>query len=360
MLFSIFVFFIIIVLLVLSHEFGHFFASRKSGVKVEEFGFGLPPRILSYQGKETLYSLNLLPLGGFVKIKGEEEENFEKDSFLSKSIGVKTIIVAAGAIFNIILGYILFTFLATYGIPMAIEEISADSRKITKTDIAIINVLKDSIAEKAGLKQGNVILFGLDETGNKKEFKTISDVQNFVASSKGKEIRIIAAKNKKEREIKILVPDIEKPLIGIAMQEIATVKSPLWRAPYDGFILTAKTTKQAVFGVYAFLKNLIVREEPALEMVAGPVGLVAIVNAASGFGFIFLLHLTALLSISIAIINLFPFPALDGGRLLFLFAEIIFKKPISHKTAGLIHAIGFAILLTFMLVVTYFDIRRFF
>lgn len=356
MIFSIFLFLIIIAVIVISHEFGHFLFSRLYGVKVEEFGFGLPPRILSFQGKKTLYSLNLLPLGGFVKIKGEEKDEREEDSFSTKPIIGRFLIIFSGALFNVAVGYLLFSFLTAQGIFLPADEMKKNQEQV---NILVMNVLKGSAAEMAGLKKGDLLILAEDNLNKIIQFKKIKEVQDFMNSARGKTIKLKYLRSGQETNAAINIPETDGPALGIGMEEIIFVKTPFYLAPLEGAVLTLKTIKATAAGIYTFIKNLIF-PEPAFELVAGPVGLVAIIDFGADFGFSFLLYLVALLSVSIAVINILPFPALDGGRLLFLGIETILKRNLNYKITNLVHNIGFIVLISFMLLVTYFDIQRFF
>lgn len=348
------IFFAIILIIVLVHEFGHFIFARFNGIKVEEFGFGFPPRLFGWQGKQTLYSFNLIPLGGFVKIKGEDEEIPEPDSFSGKSIFSRALILAAGGIFNILLGFILLSFLAWYGLPaLSLEEKAVEGNKVV-----ITNVLEDSLAEKLGLKPGDILVLG-ESPNLKTEFSSFSQVKEFIEKTKGEEIKFVYLRKDKEFQLTVMIEPEKDKYLGVAMANLTVLKEKWYKSPIQGAKMTWETIQGTAFGIYTLVKNLIIRE-PVLDMVAGPVGIVSIINYSLGFGAVFVLHLVALISISIAVLNLFPFPALDGGRILFLLFEIILRKPISQKIASFVHAVGFSLLIILMLVITYFDIQRFF
>lgn len=355
MLITILIFFVIIVAIVIAHEFGHFIFARLKGIKVEEFGFGFPPRLFSYQGKETLYSFNLIPLGGFVKIKGEDEKSQDPDSFSSKSIPTRALVLAAGGIFNIILGFILLSFLAGYGLP----NLSLEDEIVTKDQkVIIMQVLEGSKAEGLGFKQGDILISGRTEN-LKIEFQKYSEAKEFLENTKGQEVKLTYLRQK-EKNVAVVTLEPEKDeRLGIAMANFSILKEKWYKAPLKGGVLTLETVKLTGLGIYTLIKNLII-QEPVRDLIAGPVGIVSIVNYSISFGAVFVIHLTALISISIAIINLFPFPALDGGRLLFLLFEIILRRPVNQRVTNFIHALGFSLLIIFILIITYFDIQRFF
>lgn len=354
MLITLLIFFAIILVIVLTHEFGHFIFARLNGIKVEEFGFGFPPRLFGWQRKQTLYSFNLIPLGGFVKIKGEDEEIPELDSFSAKSIPSRALILAAGGIFNILLGFILFSFLAWYGLP----TLSLEEKAIEGNRVVIMNVLEGSPAEKLGLKPGDILISG-ESPSLKTEFSSFSQAKEFIEKTKGEEIKFVYLRKNKELQLTARIEPEKDKHLGVAMANLSILKEKWYKSPFRGLKMTWETIKGTAFGIYTLVKNLIIRE-PVLDMVAGPVGIVSIINYSLGFGAIFVLHLVALISISIAVLNLLPFPALDGGRILFLLFEIVLRKPVSQKIASFVHAVGFSLLIILMFVITYFDIQRFF
>lgn len=349
---AIITFFAIVVAIVLVHEFGHFIFARLKGIKVEEFGFGFPPRIFGWQGKKTLYSFNFIPFGGFVKIKGEDEESQEPDSFSSKPILTKALILAAGGIFNIILGFILLSFLAGIGLPNLSLEVAENQK------VVVMNVLEGSPAEQLGIKRGDILLSGKTQ-GLEMKFQTYVQARSFIQATKGKTIELEYLRGKERIKSTVILNPEENERLGISMANLSVVKDPWYKSPITGAKMTLETIKLTAVGIYTIVKNLIIRE-PVGELVAGPVGIVSIVNYSLNFGTTFIIHLTALISISIAVINLLPVPALDGGRLAFLFLEAILRRPINKRVAGFVHAAGFSILIILLLIITYFDIKRFF
>ena len=354
MLIAILIFFVVILVIVIVHEFGHFIFARLNGIKVEEFGFGFPPKLFGWQGKETLYSFNLIPLGGFVKIKGEDKEIPEPDSFSAKSIFSRAAILAAGGIFNILFGFILLSFLAWRGLP----AISLEDKAGVKNQVVIMNVLENSPAEKLGLKPGDILRTG-ESLNLKTEFSSFSQVKDFIEKTKGEEIKFVYLRKNKEFQLTAMIEPEKDKHLGVAMANLSILKEKWYKSPIQGAKITWETIKGTALGIYTLVKNLIIRE-PVLDMIAGPVGIVSIVNYSLGFGVSFILHLAALISISIAVINLLPFPALDGGRIAFLLFEIVLRKPVNQRIAGFVHAVGFSFLIILMLVITYFDIQRFF
>lgn len=357
MLLTIVVFILILGLLVLVHEFGHFFVARKLGVAVEEFGLGFPPRIFGIKKGGTLYSLNWIPLGGFCKIKGEEGGDLsEKDSFVSKSIRVKMAIISAGVVMNVFLAFILFSIGFMIGFPQALnEETIKGAKKISQPQIQIMSVLENSPAQKAGIQLGDVV-FEVD--GQK--FKDVPLFQNYIKNTE-KEIAIKIKRGDKILEKKIEPEFSEKvngKIIGVQLAS-AGIVSYSW---HQSIYLGAKTTIFLGFEIIkAFcllIKNLIFHQTLSMD-VAGPVGIVVMTKQMVNLGFIYILQFTALLSLNLAVINFVPFPALDGGRILFLAIEKIRRKPIKQEIENISHTIGFALLMLLVVIVTYQDITKF-
>ncbi|MDP3935029.1 MAG: site-2 protease family protein [Candidatus Giovannonibacteria bacterium] len=360
MLLTFFIFLIILLVLVLSHEAGHFFTARFFGVKVEEFGFGIPPRILSLwrDAKGTLYSLNLLPFGGFVKIFGEDlpageaggNEVSQPGSFGSKSAPKRAVILASGVLANILLAFLALTLVSGLGVPQAVSE--EESSAYPDAKITIMDVAPDSPAARAGIMPGDQI----------SGFQKMENVQDFIKQNQGKNIPLSLIRGGKLFEISALSrqnpPEGEGPL-GIALGLTRVKKSPWYLAPADGARFTWEILKGTILGLLDLIQSLFKKEALPVE-VAGPVGIFNITSSAINLGFGTLLILIAVLSVNLALINILPFPGLDGGRLFFILIESLRGKRISPKTSALVHSLGLAILIILMLIVTYHDIARIF
>ncbi|RLG09136.1 RIP metalloprotease RseP [Candidatus Pacearchaeota archaeon] len=359
MIFHILIFIIILSLLIFVHEFGHFYAAKKSGIKVEEFGFGFPPRIFGIKRGETIYSLNLFPIGGFVKIYGEEGEGKnDKRSFSSKSVLTRAIVLCAGVIMNVFLAVILLSIGYSIGLPQSIED---NIENVKNPEVKIVSVSLNSPAEKAGIIAGDSII-QLRKENEKLDITKVKQVQDFINKYKGKEIIV---KIKRENSIleKKLVPRENPPQnqgpIGVGLVRVGEVSYPIHKA----ILMGIKETVNLIYIIFSVLFKLLINlvtEGKLIGEIAGPVGIFVITKKAAKLGFIYLVQLTALISINLAIINILPFPALDGGRLLFLIIEKIKGKPVSKKAEKIAHSIGFAILIILMIIVTYRDILRFF
>ncbi|MFZ2150367.1 MAG: site-2 protease family protein [Minisyncoccia bacterium] len=381
---SIVIFVVILLVLVLVHEFGHFFTAKKFGIRVDEFGFGFPPKLFGFKKGETEYTFNLLPLGGFVKIFGEspDEESVSgpdaKRSFINKPKWQQAIVLFAGVFMNFMLAWFLFSVGFISGLPTSVGSAPA-GYDLENVNLVITSIAKESPAEKAGLKVGDKIIeISMPYSANPEDYlrnPNPEELKNFITShTQANEeyplwIEYIRGKGQKMDyadeiggEFAQVVPTREEGkdlIIGISMDQVGTAKLPVHRAFYEGLKLTLSVTKGTVVGLFSLLGQAI-QGEGSMAAVTGPVGMVGIVGDAYEFGFVYLLSFAALISINLAIINLFPFPALDGGRLFFLLIEKIKGSHINPKIANTANMIGFIILITLMLVITYHDVAKLF
>lgn len=363
---NIFIFLIILIVLVLAHEFGHFFTAKKFGIRVDEFGFGFPPKIASFKKGETEYSINALPFGGFVKIFGEnpdEESILGSDSsrsFVNKAKWKQAIVLVAGIVANLLLAWLLFSFGFMSGLPTSVSS-TPKGYELKDVNLVVVSVLSKSPAEIAGLKTGDKIVSVLSFDYDLTEV-TPSSLQDYIAKHEGKDIHIYAKRGEELKTI-ILKPEAGivdgKPGIGIAMDQIGIAKLPLFPALWEGMKLDYFVTKGTVVGLYTLIVDGI-QGKGSFSSVTGPVGMVSIVGDAYKFGLAYLLSFAALISVNLAVINFIPFPALDGGRLLFLLIEKIKGSRINPKIANSVNMVGFAILIMLMLLVTFHDVVKLF
>jgi regulator of sigma E protease len=352
MLSTILIFLAILAILVLAHEAGHFWVARRNGVRVDEFGFGFPPRLLSWKKGQTRYSINLIPLGGFVKIHGEQGEGKgDKDSFASKPAGARAKILVAGVLMNFILAMALMSLGNIIGMPGVVAE-AESGVKIRDEKIQVTGVLIDSPAERAGFQAGDVLV----------GFKNESEFQGFIKQNEGQNIEIKVARGKEILNLRVvpkISQDSQGPVIGVGIAKTGIISYPVWRSFIKGVI----DTVNLIFFIIQVAGKLIYQAflgEPVMDVLAGPVGIYKITSQAAGMGFAYILNLVIFLSVQLGIINILPFPALDGGRLFFLGIEKIKGKPVSQKIENIIHAIGFALLMLLMVAVTWRDIIKFF
>ena len=364
MILTIIVFILILGLLIFSHEFGHFVAAKKAGMKVEEFGFGFPPRIFGIKKGETLYSINLFPIGGFVKIYGEQRPDKkrkvskkDKRAFHSRPIWQRAIVIVMGVIMNLLLAAILLSIVHGIGVPTIIGEESEQSAK--NIQIQIVGVNRNSPAEEAGLKIGDTIK-QLTIHNSQLTISEVEDVQKFVARYAGEEITLIIKRGKETLE-KTLLPRISPPEaegpMGIALAKTGIITYPWYAAIWQGFKTTGQLIVTFIGLFYHLLKTLILKGVLISE-IAGPVGIAVLTSQITKLGLVYILQFTAIISINLAIINVIPFPALDGGRLLFLAIEKIKRSPVSAKIENLVNSIGIALLIALMVLVTFRDVAK--
>lgn len=353
---TIIVFIAVLSVIVFVHEFGHFIMARRAGVKVEEFGFGFPPRIKGWKRGDTVYSINWIPIGGFVRLKGEAGEHAdEKDSFAGKKVWPRFLIIVAGVVMNMVLAIILFTIGLLSGIPHQAEDLPTGA-KVRDAQIAIAQVLEGSPADSAQLAPGDIILSINDQT-----FTSTEEIQNYLSDFENQTVTVKSRRFSEERTEELIpqiLPDTDQVGMGVALFSVGTVSYPWYLAPVHATELTFQLTWAIIKAFGSIIKNLVVSGSLGIEL-AGPVGIAVLSGQAASLGLGYLLQFTAILSINLAIINILPLPALDGGRLLFLIIEKIRRRPVSRRLENIVHQIGFALLLVLVVLVTYRDIVRF-
>ncbi len=363
MLLTALIFIAVIGVLVLVHEFGHFIVAKRAGMKVEEFGFGFPPRLWGIKKGETLYSINLIPFGGFVKIYGEEgEHRNESISFSSKPISKRLQVVVAGVAMNFFLAAFLLMFLNYVGIRIGIgdetDDISAAARD---QKVQILQVVGNSPAQKAGLKVFDEIIGFGDTRGGVIGVSTAREVREHIAANAGKEINLVIRRNS-QTEVKVITlpeKDENNGLLGIVPAKTGLLSYPwyesIWRGLKDAVFLTGQTA----IGYYELFKTLLLKGQLLAE-VSGPIGIANVTGQAAAVGFRFLLQFVALISVNLAVLNIIPFPALDGGRALLLIVEKLKGSPVNSKAEAFINSVGFVLLIMLMIYATAKDIGRIF
>ncbi|WKZ25654.1 MAG: M50 family metallopeptidase [bacterium] len=351
MFWSILVFLLVLSVLVLVHEFGHYWVAKRNGVWVEEFGFGLPPRVFGKKIGETLYSINLFPFGGFVRLHGEMNEDGvtkPKRAFLNKSLWVKTAVIIAGVIMNFLLAIVCFAIVYSFsGIPKDIQEVK------------VLDVSINSPAHIAQILVGDVI-----KKVDGQEVKSVAEFITKIEDKKGKKVvlEIDPLGDIESRKVTITPraepPEGEGPL-GVSITNIETYYPPVWQRPFYGAYYGTQEAvywgKAVVVGFVGIFSDLFQGQAP--KDVSGPVGVFAITSEVAKTGVLSLINLVGIISVNLAILNIIPFPALDGGRLLFIVIEAVFGKKVAPKVEGVIHSIGMIILLLAILAITIKDIR---
>ncbi|MDB5185434.1 MAG: hypothetical protein JWN38_1242 [Candidatus Saccharibacteria bacterium] len=372
--------------LIVAHEFGHFVAARRNGVVAEEFGIFFPPRLYKKRMKGGWdFTINLLPLGGFVKLKGEHDSDTAKGSFGAASLWAKTQIMAAGVVMNLVIGLVLLTILAIIGMPKLVDNqfTVASDTKISKREVLITYVEPGSPAAKAGLKQRDQLL-GISAPGKSTTIIDSDSLPNVTQQYAGQQVTVHYSHNGQTKSAKATLltkavrdasqnTDNPKGYLGVVPTEF-TLQRSTWSAPVVAVGFSAQITGltfeglgKAVAGLGSIFAgtatgNTQARQHgqsAASSQVTGPVGIFLLLQSGSSLGWQYILVIIAIISLTLAIMNILPIPALDGGKLwITLIARGIFKKPLSNKLEERINAIGFLVLVTLIIVITVVDIRR--
>ncbi len=352
---TVIIFILVLGLLIFVHEFGHFIVAKKSGMKVEEFGFGFPPKLFGIKRGDTTYSINLLPIGGFVRILGEDGEKVDDPkSFASRSVGIRAAVISAGVVMNIVLAIFLFIICFKVGIPTVVD--SPEKVNVRDEKVQIINISEGSPAQEAGVIIGDSILEIADIP-----VESVEQVQDSINSSLGKELAVKISRGEEIINL-TLKPRIDPPegegATGIALVKTGIVSYPWHISIWKGIEATFSMLIAIIVAFAGILKNIFMGQGVS-EGLAGPVGIAVMTGQMAKLGFVYILQFTAILSINLAILNFLPFPALDGGRMMFLILEKIRGKKVKKKTENMIHAAGFVILIALMILVTFRDIFKF-
>jgi len=361
MFFTAIIFILVIGILIFVHELGHFIMAKKAGMKVEEFSIGFPPRIFKYKKGETLYSIGAIPFGGFVKILGEDGTHKEDpQSFASKKAGARAKVLVAGVAMNILFAIVLLGIGNISGLRVAVPE--EDTQNYRDFQIQISQIAKDSPSEKAGINPLDQILGFINKDGELIEVGSIETIQEVIGQNLDQEIAIVVKRGEERLEKKI-VPRKNPPegegAVGLSLVKTGIRDFPWYKALYQGVIQTVYIITATILGWFTIIKNLVLTGSAGIP-ISGPIGIAVFTGQAARIGFLYLLQFTAVISINLAILNVVPFPALDGGRLLFILIEKIKRSPVSQKVEGVVNLIGFALLILLMIFVTIKDAINFF
>jgi regulator of sigma E protease len=380
--------------LVLVHEFGHFIAARRNGVEVEEFGLGFPPRALSRKTKSgMILSLNWLPLGGFVKLKGEHDADKSKGSFGAASLAAKSRILLAGVTMNALVGILLLTALAVIGMPKLIDKsldgqdqfTVASDTKITRQDVMVGYISPASPAQRAGLQSRDIIK-SISNGQTSHQVKTPEQLKAATEAFGGQKVQL-TIERKGHSVIKIITlrpkaevlasrkTDDPKGYLGVVPNQLE-IRRSTWSAPIVavGFtkqlvVLTFKGLGHALAGLGSIIAGGLTGNKQARQngqtaassQVGGPVAIMAVLWGAGTLGIVFILMIIAIISLTLALMNILPLPALDGGRLFVtLTSRAILKRPLSRQAEELVHGTGMAVLLLLVALITIVDVKRFF
>lgn len=361
---SIIIFILMLAVLIFVHELGHFIVAKKFGIRVDEFAIGFPPKIWSFKRGETTYALNAIPFGGYVKIFGENPDEQSISgldsgrSFVNASKWKQASVLVSGILFNILFAWILLSASFMSGLTTSVSESFASYAKDSRVIITMSQA--DSPARLAGLSGGETII-SLESGSKKIQASSVAEIQNFIKESDG-EITINYKRGSDLKTAKVTATQgivKDKKAIGIAMDAVGTIKLPIHKAFIEGAILAKAVVKNVAIGLYYFVFDSF-RGKADFSQVTGPIGIVGLVGEARTLGLAYLMSFAAFISINLAVINIVPFPALDGGRLLFVAIEAVRRKSLNPKFANLANGIGFALLIILMLAVTYKDVAKMF
>ncbi|MFA4830861.1 MAG: M50 family metallopeptidase [Patescibacteria group bacterium] len=403
---TVIIFILILGLLVFVHEFGHFVVARKAGIKVHEFALGFPPRLFGWYrdpatGKNrlvwgkgtkdqkierskdydtnsksgqssnlsifqsssypsTLYSLNLLPLGGFVKIKGENGEDAEDaDSFGHKKAWVRATVLAAGVTMNFLLAAVVLSVGFMIGLPSDVSLLE-DKQAILvgEPKVMVQEVEKGSPADLAGIKSRDTVV-----SINGEKVTDGEKLREYIFNHQTEELSFVVARGE-ETETLVMTPKVlegmtDRARVGVLLVDAAMVRYPWYIAIYKGFVAAVFTAVNIVIAFWYLIRNLATGHGLAFD-VAGPVGIAVIIGDSARLGINYLLNTIAMLSLSLAVINILPIPALDGGRILFIGLEKILRRPVPMKYEQMAHTIGFVLLMGLIVAVTWRDVAGLF
>lgn len=363
---SILIFLLVLFVLVLVHELGHFAVAKWTGMRVDEFGIGFPPKVFGIRRGETEYTFNLFPIGGFVKIYGEDSLVESSDgvqnttvsgSFISKSKWAQSAVLVAGISMNIIFAWLLIVLAFGLGVKSSVSEADATENAV----LAITQVLPGGPAESAQLPTGAVIrevhadndsLEILTPTSFSAFIEKHADIPVTIAYTLDGEMRMVQVTPKEG-----VIKDSTKPIIGVALTLVDTISRSFPEAVFDATVYTLYAIRDITFGIGNLIAD-IVQNKADFSEVAGPVGIVGLVGEASSYGMTALLMFTAFISLNLAVINILPFPALDGGRLLFVIIEAVKGTPIKAQYVAVLNTVGFFLLIVLMVAVTWNDIAK--
>lgn len=368
---TVLIFILVLSVLVLAHEAGHYFAARIFGVKTEEFGFGFPPRLVGWVREKsgwrrvpagergpfehTVWSVNALPLGGFVRLKGEAANGSDDaDSFHLKPVRHRLVILAAGVLMNWALAAVLFFVVFSIGTKTVLTDVPSGAR-VRDAGVVIGETVPDSPAGRAAIPPGSEVVAVDGERPTSSEH-----AQTLIASHGTDPFTLVIRTPAEEKRIGIraeYLPDYDKTAIGVSLADVGTVSLSPSRAVAASLNAVAGYSAAVAATLWDVFRGFITREPRGVEL-AGPVGIAVMSGEIARRGIIPLLQFMAILSVNLAVLNILPIPALDGGRVLFLAVEKLRGRPLSQNVEAVIHNIAFFILIGLILIITAVDIGR--
>ena len=358
---------ILFVGLVVIHEFGHFIVARRNGVEVEEFGIGFPPRAWSKKTKKGFeFSLNWLPIGGFVRLKGENDSDTRPGSLGAATTWVKSKIMLAGVGMNLLVAFVLLTILALIGMPQLVENqftVKSDTT-VAQQQVLAGSISDNSPAAKAGIEPRDQLYAVIDPQGNRQEIESAASLPALTKKYAGKQVKIEYDHDgqKRTREVKLRSGQeaAEKGALGLSPAEFTLTRST-WSAPVVALGLIKQFTILTFQGLGTAVSALFHGDTAkASEQVSGPVGIVVLLKDGSLLGYEFVLLIIAIISLTLAIMNVLPIPALDGGRLFVTLLSRLFKRKLSQEMEERIVGSSFIFLIFLIILITIVDVKRFF
>lgn len=360
---TIILFIAVLFFLILVHELGHFMTAKWAKMRVDEFAIGFPPRLFSIKKGETEYSINLIPIGGYVKIFGENGDSSNSDSaraFGNRPKLHQAIVLLAGVTMNVLIAWLIFFTVAMIGTPTAVSETDYDTDKVFLT---ITSTIPNSPADEAGIPSGAKVVGVQTEQGSLGTL-TPTAFTNFVNDSDGPVTIHYTHKGDLgsatiEPRSGVIESEPNREVVGVATALVENKKLD----PIDALISASLRTVNSLWAITVGLSSFLASAftlSANIEEVTGPIGIAGMVGDAAEFGFVTLMVFTAFISLNLAVINLLPIPALDGGRLLFVIAEAIIRRPIDPEWMARVNLAGFALLILLMVAVTYNDLLRLF
>jgi regulator of sigma E protease len=359
---SIILFLAVLFVLVLVHEWGHFIVAKKTGMRVDEFAIGFPPKLFSIKRGETEYTINWLPIGGFVRIFGENLDTAKDTldqprSFAARPKWAQALVLVAGVAMNIIFAWLLFAATFMIGVPTAVDEATAsDEAALYVAGVLPGSALEGQVAggsEIVSVSAGEGTLTELTPTAFSAYMQENAEQPVTLGILNGDETKTVTV----TPEFGVIAGAEERAAIGVSLALVETVQQSFFSALGAASTATWTGLRDITLGLFSLLSDTF-RGEADFTQVAGPVGIVGMVGDAASFGLTALLTFTAIISLNLAVINMLPVPALDGGRLLFVAIEAVTRKPINPIWAGRMNLVGFVLLMLLMVVVTWNDIAR--
>jgi regulator of sigma E protease len=359
---SIILFFLVLFVLILVHEWGHFIVAKKTGMRVDEFAIGFPPKLFSIKKGETEYSFNALPIGGFVRIFGENLDTAKDTldqprSFAARPKWAQALVLVAGVTMNVIFAWFLFAATFMIGVPTAVDEASATPASV----LYVSGILPGGPLD--GVVSPGAKVLSLSSAEETLETPVPSTFTAFVQKYSTEELTLTYSLADEEKTVTVkpvsglISSEPDRVAVGVSLALVEDVQQSFGAALVSASVATLTGLRDITVGLFKLIADS-VRGVADFTQVAGPVGIVGMVGDAASFGLTSLLTFTALISLNLAVINMLPIPALDGGRLVFVAIEAITRKPISPIWAGRVNLVGFALLMILMVVVTWNDIAR--